>query len=158
MQDTNPTEDLLQGDDLQEVTYRSLLMPRWFKICLGYLIYAHFSSIYGLAEMQKTLRMLSGDAYTITLWIYAAFILVSLATVVTCALFYFQSRLAVTVGVPVLIAALLLGALSIVGFFAGNYASTWLLIGSVLNLVALIVVIVYSIRIRKQWAEAIVVR
>lgn len=158
MQDTNPTEDLLQGDDLQEVTYRSLLKPGWFKFCLGFLIYVHFSEIYGIAQMRETLSVLSGDAYSITLFVYLVYIATSLATVTVCILFYTQSRFAVKAGIPILIIALLLGIVSVAGYFISNQGTTWRLIMGILNVVILAVTVVYSFRIRKQWAEAIVVR
>ncbi|WP_341840135.1 hypothetical protein [Chitinophaga caseinilytica] len=161
MQDTNPTEDLLQGDDLLDFTYRSTLMPGWFKLSLGFLGFVYllqfFGVLFGMVALRGNQSMFNVD-YNVTMIIYAVYMLYAGATIAASILFFMQSAYAMKLGLPVLIAVLLVAVLSAVGCMLAPVTSDWLLIFVMLHFVAVTAAVVHCFRIRKQWAEAIVVR
>lgn len=158
MHNLTPEEDLLPDVDTQPIHYRSDFMHGWFKLCLGFLIYVHFSELYGIAKLRSTLSLLEGTGYWLTLGIYLVYIVFSVSTVIICVMFHTQSKYAVKAGIPVLAVTLLLGLFSLVGYFSGDVESDWRVIFAVLNVLVLVIVMVHAFRIRKQWAEAIAVR
>lgn len=153
MHDKHPHPDLLHDEDLREVTYRALLLPIWFKVCMSVIILVHGSELVHFLKLRSTLGMLNGPQYTFSLTAYWLYCGSSLAAMVICVLLKYQSKYAVKAGLPVFCVTLLLGGVSVAGHLAGGLGR-WQLTVAVVNVVVMTIAVVHLFRIRKEWSVA----
>lgn len=153
MQDKHPHPDLLRDEDVREVTYRSLLLPIWFKVCMAIIVFVHGSEALQFLKLRATLDTFSGPQHTWPLVTYLLYCSSSLATIAVCLLLHLHSRYAVKAALPVFCGTLLLGGVSLAGHVAAD-RGLWPTTIAVANVVAMAIAVVHLFRIRKEWAVA----
>ncbi|WP_341835807.1 hypothetical protein WJU16_23555 [Chitinophaga pollutisoli] len=160
MIDKQHQEDLLYDEDVSHVATRAELLPTWFKICLTVLIFTHFRELWGIGRVYLNTDFIETESMgnAIVKVVFAAYFLISGLTIVISLLYRVQWKHAVSLGIPIFSTSLLLNAVSLVGYFIGDMQRLVNAGTSIVNVLVLTVVIVNSFRIRKRWAEAVVVK
>ncbi|WP_333863799.1 hypothetical protein [Chitinophaga sp.] len=158
MHDKHPPEDLLHDEDVSHVATRAELLPTWFKISLTVLIFTHFRELWGIGRIYLYTDIIETDSMgnPIVTLVYAMYFLVSGLALIICVLYRFQWKHAITMGIPLLIISLLLSIFSLVGHFTNNMDRVAGVGNTMVNAAVLVIVIINSFRIRKQWSEAVV--
>lgn len=160
MHDKHPPEDLLHDEDVSHVATRAELLPAWFKISLTVLIFTHFRELWGIGRiyLQTDVIEVNSMGNPVVAIVYAVYFLISMLTLVICVLYRFQWKYAIMIGIPLLIISLLLSIFSLVGHFANSIDRMAGVGNTMVNVAVLIIVIINSFRIRKQWSEAVMER
>lgn len=158
MQNLTPQEDLLPEDNFRPIIDRSQLLPGLFKAGLAFLMLLYAKELTGYFGIGKFLFKMEGPQFMVMLTIIGLRVFSALATIVICGMFFMHSDYAAKAGIPVLIGALILGGLSVAAEVAAGNSNPVSMFFSILGLVVLLLSIIHAFRIRKQWAEAIVVR
>ncbi len=153
MPEITPQEDLLHDSDIRTVTYRPELMPGWFKICLGLLLFYYIRELFSIPALFRQANEADEDTRIVLIVTYSIYLLSSVAMVVVRFMFHAQSDHTMKVAIPSMILSLLLGIIAIVGIYASgeSMALSFLV---VMHAIVLIAVMVHTFRIRKKWKDA----
>lgn len=155
MPEITPQEDLLQDTDLNVTTFRSDLMPGWFKGIMGLILFYNIRELFSIPSLFSQVNEVDETTAVVLGVTYSVYILSSIAMIIVRILLHKQSNLAIKVALPAIIVSLCLSLLAFIGILTGSpdaqpTAHFWLVAYTGM----LIASLVHVLRIRNKWAEA----